>query len=40
MAAGEIDPSEAEVIAGLVDAAAEAAGNCGGFEPWPPHIVE
>jgi hypothetical protein len=31
MAAGQIDPSEAEVIAGLVETTAEAAGNCGGF---------
>jgi Family of unknown function (DUF5681) len=40
MAAGEIDPSEAEVIAGLVEIASEAAGNCGGLGPWPPLIVE
>jgi hypothetical protein len=31
MAAGQIDPSEAEVIAGLVERTVEAAGNCGGF---------
>jgi hypothetical protein len=31
MAAGQIDPVEAEAIARLVEATAEAAQNCGGF---------
>jgi Family of unknown function (DUF5681) len=31
MAAGQIDPAEAEAIARLVEATAEAAQNCGGF---------
>jgi hypothetical protein len=31
MAAGQIDPIEAEAIARLVEATAAAAGNCGGF---------
>jgi len=36
MAAGQIDPSEAEVIAGLVETTAEAVGNCGGNGLLPP----
>jgi Family of unknown function (DUF5681) len=36
MAAGQIDPSEAEVIAGLVEQTAAAVQNCGGLTPPPP----
>ena len=31
MAAGKIDPSEAEMIARLIETTSEAAQNCGGF---------
>jgi hypothetical protein len=31
MAAGQIDPSQAEMIAGLVETTARASENCGGF---------
>jgi hypothetical protein len=40
MAAGQIDPSEAEVIAGLVERTGSAAQNCGGFGPRPPPTAE
>lgn len=40
MAAGQIDPSEAEVIAGLVETTAEAMRNCGGLVPPPPLTKE
>src|SRR5262249_8905264 len=36
VSAGQIDPTEGEVIAGLVETTAKAAQNCGGFEPRPP----
>ena len=36
MARGDIDPSEAEVIAGLVETTAEAVGNCGVNGLLPP----
>ena len=38
MARGDIDPGEAEVIAGLVETTANASQNCGGFAPSPALI--
>jgi hypothetical protein len=40
MAAGRIDPSEAEVIAGLVEMTAEAVQNCGGLKPLTAEQIE
>jgi hypothetical protein len=36
VAAGEIDPGEAAIIAELVEKAGDAASNCGGLLPPPP----
>jgi hypothetical protein len=40
VAAGDIDPGEASIIADLVEKTGDAVSNCGGFLPPPPLTKE